>query len=108
MDARQWCDKSSNFGKVNFGHSWGLWSYSYSSFYNGVVTTNQKPFSYTQVALEIMLMIVESSEYPYLATSSAKIGIVNLTNDGFSVVEVKCPHKHHDNTIRDGSILLIL
>ena len=41
-----------------------------------------------------------SKEYPYLATSPD--GIFHLTDDEFSVIEVKCPYKHCDNTIWDA------
>ena len=38
-----------------------------------------------------------SKEYPYLATSPD--GIFHLTDEEFSVIEIKCPYKHRDSTI---------
>ena len=38
-----------------------------------------------------------SVDYPFLATSPD--GVIWLRNEKFGIVEVKCPYKHHDNSI---------
>ena len=115
MDARQWRVTSSNFGKVCNRNFKQMYPPSllktilgdYGNFHTAALQWGcdheleaiQLYTTYTGIQVKECGVFL-SEKYPYLATSPD--GIVYLTNEEFSVVEVKCPYKHRDIKIVDA------